>query len=135
MSRSGYSEDCDDQWALIRWRGQVASSIRGSRGQALLRDLAEALDAMPVKELISGELKQDGQFCTLGVVLEKRGMLLPDLDPNDSELVASQLNIAQCMAREVVFQNDEVRERDTPAQRWVRMRKWVDDRLGKKYAV
>ena len=47
MSRSGYSDDIDDNWAHIMWRGRVASSIRGKRGQAMLRELLAALDAMP----------------------------------------------------------------------------------------
>lgn len=57
MSRSGYSEDYDgDHWDLIRWRGAVASSIRGKRGQAFLREALAALDAMPEKKLITGDL-------------------------------------------------------------------------------
>lgn len=55
MSRSGYSE-IDDQWATIRWRGQVASVKRGQKGQAFFRELLAALDALPEKRLISGEL-------------------------------------------------------------------------------
>jgi hypothetical protein len=37
MSRSGYSDDLEN-WSLIRWRGAVASAIRGRRGQAFLRE-------------------------------------------------------------------------------------------------
>ena len=55
MSRSGYSEDCDG-WALVRWRGAVKSAIRGQRGQAFLRELLAALDAIPDKRLIAEEL-------------------------------------------------------------------------------
>lgn len=55
MSRSGYTEDCDG-WDLIRWRGAVASAIRGKRGQAFLREALAALDAMPEKQLISHDL-------------------------------------------------------------------------------
>ena len=33
MSRSGYIDDMDDTWQFIKWRGQVASAIRGARGQ------------------------------------------------------------------------------------------------------
>lgn len=61
MSRSGYTEDCDDNWQLIRWRGAVASAIRGKRGQAFLRELLAALDAMPEKRLIADALVFDGQ--------------------------------------------------------------------------
>ncbi len=63
MSRSGYSDDLDS-WALIRWRGQVASAIRGRRGQAVLRDLLAALDAMPEKALVASELETpQGEVC------------------------------------------------------------------------
>lgn len=34
MSRSGYSDDCESQWSWIKWRGQVASTINGKKGQA-----------------------------------------------------------------------------------------------------
>ena len=60
MSGSGYNDDCDG-WALIRWRGAVASAIRGRRGQAFLRDLLAALDAMPDKRLVADALVFDGQ--------------------------------------------------------------------------
>jgi hypothetical protein len=46
MSRSGYDESCDDNWGLICWRGAVASALRGRRGQAFLRELVDALDAV-----------------------------------------------------------------------------------------
>ena len=55
MSRSGYV-DCDDPLAAGRWSAQVKSAMRGKRGQAFLRELASAMDAMPVKELIADEL-------------------------------------------------------------------------------
>jgi len=64
MSRSGYTEDNDDQWALIRWRGAVKSAMRGKRGQAFLRELLAALDAMSVKRLIANDLVFDGDPAT-----------------------------------------------------------------------
>lgn len=45
---------------MIRWRGAVASAIRGKRGQAFLREMLAALDAMPEKRLIAGSLVFDG---------------------------------------------------------------------------
>jgi hypothetical protein len=53
MSRSQYIDDCDDNWQLIRWRGMVASAIRGKRGQQFLKDLLAALDAMPVNAVLA----------------------------------------------------------------------------------
>lgn len=61
MSRSGlYEDDGDDPLAYGRWRAQVKSAIKGKRGQALLRDMLAALDAMPDKRLIAGKLIFDG---------------------------------------------------------------------------
>ena len=80
MSRHGYSDDLD-QWDLIKWHGQVASAIRGKRGQKLLVDLVRALDAMPEKELIASKLVTiDGEVCALGAVGQLRGTEMPILD-------------------------------------------------------
>ena len=71
MSRHGYSseyDDVDDILALGRWRGQVSSAIRGKRGQAFLKEMIQALEAMPVKKLIAKELSDHGQVCALGAV-------------------------------------------------------------------
>ena len=57
MSRSGYSDSLEN-WDLIRWRGQVASAIRGKRGQQLLKELADAMikaGSKPESKTIKGE--------------------------------------------------------------------------------
>lgn len=106
MSRSGYSDDCDGA-ELNLWRGAVNAAIKGKRGQALLRELAEALDAMPVKELISGELQADGQFCALGVVGAARGIDLDRGRDMEREVIASMFDIAPALAAEVMYINDD----------------------------
>lgn len=130
MSRSDYSEDLD-MWDLIRWRGQVASAIRGKRGQKLLRDLAAALDAMPVKALIADELQtEDGAYCALGVLGAARNLDMRDLDPQDAKGVSATFDIAPQLAREIVYENDEGGwHNETPEARWVRMRKWVQSQI------
>jgi len=60
LSRSGYSDDYDDERMAALYRGAVASSMRGKRGQAFLREMIEALDAMPEKRLIADSLRVDG---------------------------------------------------------------------------
>jgi hypothetical protein len=107
MSRSGYSEDCETDWAWICWRGAVNSGINGKRGQKLLKELLVALDEMRDKKLIANDLVSDGQYCALGVVGKKRDINLNELDPQDSELVAKQFDISNALAREIVFMNDE----------------------------
>lgn len=129
MSRACYSDDLDD-WDLIRWRGAVASAIRGKRGQAFLREMLVALDALPEKRLISGELAQDGEVCALGSVGLKRGMDMSVIDPEDYTAVADAFGIPESLAREIEFLNDESWYRPTPEQRFQNVRKWVIGNLG-----
>lgn len=111
MSRHGYTDDMDDPLAHGRWRAQVLSALRGKRGQALLRELAEALDAMPDKRLYPGSFATaEGEFCTLGVLGEKRGTKMDDLgdeDWCDTALVGERFGIADAMASEIMYLNDE----------------------------
>jgi hypothetical protein len=129
MSRSGYTDDFGDPLEMGRWRGAVASSIRGKRGQQLLKELAEAMDAMPEKKLIAGALETNNEYCALGVVGHKRGINLEDLDPDDYEFAARAFDIAEPLAREIVYLNDEFWDTATPEKRWERMRQWVKENL------
>jgi hypothetical protein len=129
MSRSGYSDDID-QWDLIRWRGAVKAATRGKRGQRLLRDLAEALDAMPVKALIAHELENEhGEVCALGAVGKARGIDMSRLDAEEPSEVAHAFDIAQALAQEVAYMNDEAWHGLTPEKRWLRVRSWVAENL------
>ena len=131
MSRSGYSDDVDN-WALIRWRGMVASATRGKRGQAFFKDLLAAMDEMPVKELIAEDLEvpETGEVCALGCLGKKRGVDLAALDPQEPDAVAKVFDIAPCLAQEIVYENDEGTSiLETPAERWTRMRKWVEAQI------
>lgn len=128
MSRSGYCDDLEPL-CLGRWRAQVASAIRGKRGQKLLTDLLHALDAMEVKELVAEELETaDGQVCALGAVGKMRGCDMKNVDPEDSDIVARMFDIASQLAREIVYLNDEVYFK-TPAERYQYMRKWVSEQI------
>lgn len=132
MGRARYSEDID-QWALIRWRGQVASAIRGARGQAFLRELIQALDAMPEKKLIAHELEQSGNVCAIGSVGARRGIDMSKLDPEDPDGIAAEFGIAQQLVREIEFMNDEaILWNETDGDRWKRMRAWAEEQLIKK---
>ena len=119
MSRSGYVDDCDydGNWSFICFRGAVTSAINGKRGQALLKEIAAAMDAMPVKTLAAESLVNvDGEFCTLGVLGNVRGLDMKSVDPEDWDAVAKLFGIAPAMVREIVYENDE--RTDT--------REWID---------
>lgn len=127
MGRSGYSDDCE-WWDLIRWRGAVASSIRGKRGQAFLREMIVALDALPQKRLTENALEHDGEVCAIGAVGLKRGINMEGIDATDRESVAEAFGISSALAAEIAYENDEY-WRDTPENRWQRMRKWAESHL------
>lgn len=126
MSRSGYYDDDGEQWATIRWRGAVASGIRGKRGQAFLREMLTAMDALPEKKLVARELEMDGQVCAIGSVGMARGIDMSQLDPENYSKVADAFGISEALAREIVYENDEGGWcDDTPEKRFERMRAWV----------
>lgn len=107
MSRSGYTDE-DENNTLGLWRGAVGRSIKGKRGQSMLRELLTALDAMPVKALAAESLvTADGEFCTLGALGHARGIDLQALDPEDWDAVAKAFGVAPALVREIVFMNDE----------------------------
>lgn len=128
MSRSGYSDDYEH---MNLYRATVDRAIKGKRGQAFLQDLAKAMDEMPVKRLISNELvTEEGEVCAIGAVCKKRG-LDANIDFEDRDQVARLVGIAPCLAAEIEFENDEAYPayKETPEEKWTRMRKWVDDQL------
>lgn len=129
MSRSGYSDNCDG-WDLIMWRGAVASAMRGKRGQAFLREMLAALDALPEKRLAANELIEEGEVCAMGAVGKARGIEMT-VDPENREGVANLFGIAPAMAREIAFVNDDdfSYRAETPEARYVRVRKWIVEQI------
>lgn len=153
MSRSGlYEDDGDDPLAFGRWRAATQSAINGKRGQAMLRELLVALDAMPNKRLAANSLvNAEGEYCTLGALGAKRGIDLESLDPEDYDQVAAAFGVNAKVVQEIVWHNDELNYRwdyatritpevgpdvpwslhqvrlelDEGAERWRKMRDWV----------
>jgi len=130
MSRSGYTDDMDDRWAFICWRGQVESTIKGKRGQAFLRELIASLDAMPEKRLIANDLERDGNVCAIGSVGKARGVDMSVLDPHDYDTIAGTFGITHQLVREIEYMNDETYSA-TPEARWKEMRAWAASNLRK----
>lgn len=127
MSRSGY-DDCCDGWQLIRWRGAVASAIKGKRGQEFLYEMLQALAALPERKLIAGELEEDGAVCALGAVGKARGLDMSGLDPYDRETVAAFFGIPHALACEIMWENDDLRGQ-SPEARFMSMRWWIERNL------
>lgn len=147
MSRHGYTDDAEN---FAMWRGRVASAIRGKRGQKMLRELRDALDAMPEKRLVARQLQTAaGECCTLGCLARSKGVDLSEvIDADDDVLhefgaeLADRLDVAECLIQEIEYWNDECGERavttgpgawhwvhETPEERWTRMRAWVEKHI------
>lgn len=152
MSRSGYSYDCEN---LELYRASVARALEGKRGQAFLRKLVEALDAMPIKELSAGTFQRGLSPCALGAAACHLGVDVSDLEPVEygpdhygaveRDDVALRFNIAPSMAAEIMYENDECGNAlelgspggtvpahwrpETDEERWQRMRDWAQRHL------
>src|SRR6266700_2117682 len=85
MSRSGYTDDWPEDNSGGLYRGAVKSAIKGRRGQAFLKEMLADLDAMPIKELIAGDLGHGGSVCAIGAVARARGIDMTKLDSEDAE--------------------------------------------------
>lgn len=133
MSRSGYVDEIEDQWQMIRWRGAVASAIRGKRGQAFLKELIDSLNSLPQKRLIKEELQtQDGEVCALGAVGRSRHLDMSTTPVEDNaEGVGNLFGIPHSLAVEIQYLNDEAWQAETPEHRFERMKKWAEAQLAR----
>ena len=133
MNRSGYTESDDDisDEHVELWRRTVAEAIASPEGQALLRELACALDALPDKWLIEEQLvDEEGDCCAIGAVCRARGIGTEGMDDGGMECVAERLGVPWPIVCEIVNENDGYRE--TPEDRWQRMRRWVERHITKE---
>lgn len=136
MGRSGYSDDSGDSDIPIElYRQAVHRATTGYRGQHLLKKLRDALDAMPTKRLIAGNIKDDaGQVCALGA-LDPNAPKYDEDDFDDFDhprKLAAHFGIAQALASEIVYMNDEAfdwKGSEMPEARWTRMRAWVEEQI------
>lgn len=121
MSRSSYSDDYGDDYPgqLELFRANVARSMRGKAGQARLRELREALRALPVKEL-HAETFADGtpeapKVCALGAwALAKAGsvegakaMVPADADDHDTFTALKGHGWPSLVVFDAIYMNDE----------------------------
>lgn len=122
------------------WRGNIARATRGRRGQRFFRELLAALDAMPEKRLIRGDLEtREGAVCALGALRKAKGLSLTAIRDSDWDELGEAFDVAPMLTQEVMYMNDEHRVYDreayryihdeTAEQRWQRMRKWVAEQI------
>jgi hypothetical protein len=92
----------------------------------------EDIDALPEKKLITDDLQAEGQVCAIGSVGLARQIDMSKIDPHDPSQVSGAFGINEKLAREIVYENDEAWYiRETPEQRFQRMRNWVLSQIKK----
>jgi hypothetical protein len=135
MSRHGMNDasDIEDVLEYGRWRGAVASTIRGKHGQAFLREMLAALDSIESQRLIGESLENEhGEVCGLGAVGRARGLDLQSVDYEDPAAVARFFGINEKLAQEIMWVNDEHVQRNSApamAERYQAVRSWVLDHI------
>jgi len=110
MSRSGYSDD-EGGMPLGLYRAVVQRAIDGGRGQKFLHELLAVLDGMEDKRLYPNSfITPEGGFCTLGAMAQAKAIDTERLGEKgwaDIELTGKRFNIAECLAAEIMYLNDE----------------------------
>lgn len=148
MSDSRFDNMDDSNSASpAQWAYRLRRSVGSKRGQAFLRELLAALDAVPGHRLIGGSMKAEGSnVCALGAYaawreMNERGITwrgavreLPRADGDDDEgwlvtcrLVRDRYDVAWTLAYEIAEFNDEnaASATDDPADRWRDVRDYV----------
>lgn len=150
-----YDPDFPNQGDL--WEANWRRHKEGARGQKALRDLRDALVALPEKRLIEQRLADEsGCVCTVGALAlhrrisqgESRDSVLSDLaakivpderwgeiDAWTAEELTMEVGMAsglkRVMAVNLSYQNDLDEGSETPEQRYERVLAWVESGLGK----
>lgn len=141
MSRSGYSDDCEN---IALYRNAVDRATYGKRGQAFLKELVATLEAMPEKRLVADVLVEDtGEVCALGAVCKARGFVEEGKRyyGAEHEVLSQKLDIAPSLVAEIEYENDEngrkhelvdgywQHQEETPEARYQRVLAWAKEHI------
>lgn len=149
MSRfdDGDEENFPNQQAL--YAQATKNALKGKRGQAALKELEEALLAMPEKRLIEGGLCDNaGGVCAVGAMAVHRQVKAGLMTREDAmtmiatkygddfhatlEVGREVLGLLGCVAVEFAYVNDEEACASTPEDRYDIVLNWVREQIGHK---
>lgn len=134
------------------WRQAARNALRGRKGQAVLRELREALLALSASRLLKGYFCHDGEVCALGALAKyrlERGQAIPATfgraqytrleeieraedveDEYTTMYLGEKMGLKKTLAWAVAWENDEGGwDSDTPEQRYQRMSRWVEGQI------
>jgi hypothetical protein len=151
MSRISYSEDEAYPGQHALWQANCRRSLAGKAGQAALRDLVAALEALPAPVLIAHHLARKGEVCAVGAVVlhrkvnlgQARDAVLRELEgepieedawdwedeEGETEGVGVAVGIPRLVAWRLACLNDIDLDYCTPAQRYEKVLAWARKRL------
>lgn len=157
MSRFDDGDESDIPYAL--WHANVERALKGKRGQQALREMRDALLALPEKKLIEGALcdvsYDDNDkpvavgFCAVGAlaffkrvkagepiddVLESLKQIPDDYDNEEKTIdEGRRMGLVNCLAYEFAQVNDDGldqwRDTITDEERYTRYLAWVESKL------
>lgn len=140
MSRVDYNE-WDDEWGHLhtgRWERNSRAVLASKRGQTALRDLREALIALPLKRLAADTFcevddKGNVEACVLGAFALHKGIDpqrlsgLNGVDANETaDWATGALGLTFTLAWNLVDMNDEKYGSYTPEQRYEAFVLWLN---------
>lgn len=145
-----YNDESLNEGRYALWQANLQRALKGKRGQKALRELREALLALPVKKLVAGslcDLAADGEasFCAVGAFAfykrqqagesaEHAIQALAEADSGEEyELPTVEegeaCGLVHTLAWELAMRNDEIYGGLTPEGRYTRYLAWVDSQL------
>lgn len=143
-----YDFDYPNQGDL--WSANVQRHLAGAKGQAILRELRDALLTLPERKLINGRLADEqGCVCTVGALAAHRGVSLKELaelvkpderwgevDAYEAEMrtmdLGRRIGLKEVMSVTLAARNDDCWYApldETDEQRYERVLKWVESNL------
>lgn len=145
MSRSSYSDDFGEDYPnqLELYRANVERSIRSKAGQARLRELRVALEALSVKaleaETFAAGTQEQPRVCALGAwalhkcggdIEKARAMVPSDADDFETFDRLQPHGWPKLVVFEAIYMNDEGSWNvQTPEQRYAYIMRWLDENI------
>ena len=133
----------------LMWEANRTRHLCGAKGQAVLRELRDALIELPEHRLIASRLADEsGCVCTVGALARHRGvptqelaeLVKPgkwgDVDSYDAELattaLGARLGLKEVMSITLSSINDDIwfaPTDETPEERYERVLRWVESKI------
>lgn len=127
------------------WQENSRRAFASERGQKALRELRDALAALPRRRLLGGQFadifEQDdesiivGDVCAIGALAKFKGMEFTshhgteDFDGFETAAIGKKLGMSYVMAYDIAYRNDEIYDSLGASERWWTMYGWLTAKI------